>query len=162
LEEVLKAIGELRELARKRPLRGGELARAKELMKLLREHDFTNEEVSELTGYSVPTVKLYTRGVVVKDPKPKEELLKLLSQIVEAGLNPEDIRAALSMKAGLEDKGVSLEDLSSLLGEAKRSGVGVRGLLKFYDELRGVGPLHSTARRGLVVQGEARGCGTHS
>jgi DNA repair exonuclease SbcCD ATPase subunit len=135
----MEAVRELRELARRRPLRGEELARAKELMKFLREHDFTNEEISELTGYSASTVKLYTRGVVVKDPKPKEELQELLSQMVEAGLDLEGIRAALSMKAALEKRGVSLEDVSSLLGEVKRSGVGIRELLKFYEELRGLG-----------------------
>jgi len=136
LEEVLKAVEELRELARRRPLRGEELARARELMRFLREHDFTNEEVSELTGYSAPTVKLYTRGVVVKGPKPKEELLKLISRMVEEGLDLEGVRAALSMKASLEKGGVSLEDVSSLVGEVKKSGVGIRELLKLHEELR--------------------------
>jgi DNA repair exonuclease SbcCD ATPase subunit len=139
VKEVMEAIEELRELARRKPLRDEELARARELMKFLRECGFTNEEISKLTGYSVPTVKLYTRGTAVKDPRPKEELLKILSQMIETGLDLESVEATLFMKADLEKKGISLEDISALLEEAKKSGIGIEELLKLHGELRNSG-----------------------
>jgi len=135
-DEIVEVIAELQSLARKRPLKGENLARAKELMKILKENNFTNKEISELTSYSVPTVKLYTRGVAVKDSKPKEELLKLLSQMIETGLKLDQVKLATAIKARLDAIGVGFEDLVALLEEVKKSGVSLRGLVEVHRELK--------------------------
>ena len=120
LEDIVK---KLLSLAKKKPLKGDDLARARKLMVELREMGFTNMEISELTdgGWSEPTIKLYTRKATVKDPDPKENALRILSQMIGIGLTLKDIEAAVSMKSDLEAKGVSFEDISSLVEEARKS-----------------------------------------
>jgi len=65
--------------------------------------------------------RLYTRGATVKDPSPKENALRMLSQMIAAGLTLEDIEVAVSVKSDLETKGVSFGDVSSLVEEARKS-----------------------------------------
>jgi predicted nucleic acid-binding Zn-ribbon protein len=138
---VEEIVDEILHLARKKPLSDRDLARAKELMMKLREMGFTNKEISELTqeGWKEPTVKLYTRGVAVKDPSPKEDTTKLLTQLVSVGLTLDDVETSVSMKSDLDAKSVSFEDVSSLLEEAKRFKVGVKELMQTYRDLKDSG-----------------------
>jgi hypothetical protein len=64
LENILS---ELQSLAKKQPLKGDDLHRAKELMVMLKS-GYTNKQVSELSGdaWSQHTIKLY-RGVISSD-----------------------------------------------------------------------------------------------
>jgi len=103
LEDIVR---ELLSLAKRKPLKGEDLVRAKELMARLKEMGFTNKEISDLTngGWSEPTIKLYTRGVGVKDPTPKENTLKILSQMVDEGLTLKDVEVATSIKSYLNTK----------------------------------------------------------
>lgn len=138
LEEI---VGELLLLARRKPLKDRDLARARELLVKLKEMGFTNREISELTGggWSEPTVKMYTRGVVVKDPSPKENASRILSQVVGMGLTLKDVEVAVSMKTDLDAKGVGFEDVSTLLEEAKRSKVNIKDLLHMHRGLKDSG-----------------------
>ena len=142
-EELEGIVRELLSLARRKPLRGDDIARARarELMVKLREMGFTNMEISELTsgGWSEPSVRLYTRGVTVKDPSPKENALRILSQMIAAGLTLEDIEVAVSVKSDLEAKGVSFGDVSSLVEEARKSKVSLRDLVQTYKALKDSG-----------------------
>ena len=138
LEEI---VGELLLLARRKPLKDRDLARARELLVKLKEMGFTNREISELTGggWSEPTVKVYTRGVVVKDPSPKQNASSILSQTVGMGITLKDVEVAVSMKADLDAKGVGFEDVSTLLEEAKRSKVNIKDLLHMHRGLKDSG-----------------------
>jgi DNA repair exonuclease SbcCD ATPase subunit len=139
--ELEGIVRELLSLARRKPLKGDDIARVRELMVRLREMGFTNMEISELTdgGWSEPTVKLYTRGATVKDPSPKENALRVLSQMIAAGLTLEDIEVAVSVKSDLEAKGVSLGDVSSLVEEARKSKMSLRDLVQTYKALKDSG-----------------------
>jgi hypothetical protein len=72
LENILS---ELQSLAKKQPLKGDDLQRAKELMAMLKKSGYTNKQVSELSGdaWSQHTIKLYTRGVTTTTTIPGDE-----------------------------------------------------------------------------------------
>ncbi len=138
MSELESSIKELLSLAKRKPLSGEDLERAKHLMVRLRRMGWTNKEVSELTdgGWSEPSVKNYTRGTKVENPGPKEKASRLLPQLVERGLTLENVETTVSMKKDLDAKGVSFEDISSLLEEAKRFKVGVKELSQMHRGLR--------------------------
>jgi chromosome segregation ATPase/Fe2+ transport system protein FeoA len=138
MDELEKIVNELHSLAKRKPLKGKELTKAKELMRKLREMGFTNMEISELTNnaWSEPTIKNYTRGATVKDPTPKEDTLRTLSRMINAGLTLENIKMAISIKEKLDTKGVSFEDVSVLLEEVKKSNVDIKELLQMYRDLK--------------------------
>jgi predicted nucleic acid-binding Zn-ribbon protein len=138
IEQVLR---ELRRLAGKKPLSQEDLNRAKVLMTTLRQMGFTNIEVSELTdgGWREPTVKLYTRGAKIDDPSPKKRATELLKQLVSKDLTLDDVERALSATRRLEEKGLSLDTVSSFLGDVERSKGDLTELLKTYGELRSSG-----------------------
>ncbi len=140
-EEMEEIIRELLSLAGRKPLSKADLSRAKRLMVKLREMGFTNSQISDLTdgGWSEATVKLYTRGVTVKDPSPKADASKLLVEMVNRGLTLNDVELSISIKVDSDAKGVSLEDISSLLEEVKRSKVSVKDLLQIYGGLKDSG-----------------------
>jgi len=138
LEDI---IGELRELAKRKPLSDIDLARAKELMCKLKGMGLTNMEISELTdgGWKEPTVKLYTKGVTVKDRSPKKNILELLSQLVDMGLTLADVKAFILTKKDLDSKGIGLEGISNLLDEAKRLKVDLEEIVKIQISLKNSG-----------------------
>jgi len=74
-EDILR---ELCLLAKRKPLKGEDLARAKELMVRLRKMGFTNTDISGLTngGRSEPTIKVYTMGTSIKNSSLKEGVLR--------------------------------------------------------------------------------------
>lgn len=137
-EGLEKIVGELLSLAKKKPRSDTDLARAKNLMFELKKMGYKNREISELTdgGWSEPTVKLYTRGEKVRDPTPKENSIKILTQLVSMGLTLEDVKTTISMTADLDAEDVNLKDVSSLLGEAKRSNVSVKDLLQLHRDVK--------------------------
>jgi DNA repair exonuclease SbcCD ATPase subunit len=138
LEDIVR---ELSTLAKRKPLKGEDLVRVKELMARLKEMGFTNKEISDLTngGWSEPTIKLYTRGVGVKDPTPKENALRIISQMVNKGLTLKDVEVATSIKSYLDTKGISLEDISTLLEEVKKSKIDLKELIQIYRTLKDSG-----------------------
>ena len=157
-EDVVR---ELLLLARRKPLRGRDLARAKELMVRLREMGFTNAEVSELTngGWSEPTIKVYTRGTTVRDSSLKEGVLRTLSRMISMGLNIKDIEAAISIKADLDARGLALEDVLNFLEEVKKSKVELKQLLQTYKTLRSSGLQISQLPEVLLYKSKLEGLG---
>ena len=134
IEEITK---ELQDLARTKPLSGGRLDRVKELMRKLREAGFTNLEVSELTGHawSEPTVKLYTRGITVRDPVPKQKAIELLADLAARGMTLEQVQQAILMKRDLEAKELSIDDVSRFLNEIRKANADLKGILTMYGQL---------------------------
>lgn len=76
-------------LSLRKPLEGSDLSRAKQLMGILREAGYTNQQVSELSNgaWTEPTIKLYTRGVEVRDSSLKQNEVKLIAEMVRRGLS---------------------------------------------------------------------------
>ncbi|MCP8311498.1 MAG: hypothetical protein L6M37_00910 [Candidatus Methylarchaceae archaeon HK02M1] len=141
-EKVLENIvGELLSLSKRKPLRDKDLVRAKELMIKLREMGFTNKEVSNLTygGWSEPTIKDYTRGTDVVNPGPKKNSINLLTQLVNMNLSLEDVQSSISINSDLVAKGLRVEDVSSLLEEAKKTKVDVKDIIHTYKDIKDSG-----------------------
>ena len=135
---IEETIRELRSLVKKKPLKGGDLTKAKELARMLKEMGFTNKEISELTdgGWSEPTVKLYTRGVKVGDPTTKRRITELLVELVEGGLTLEGVEHALSMERSLKAIGLEVGDVLNFIGDVKRERVDMRSVIETYRGLQ--------------------------
>lgn len=120
--EVEKIVSELLRLARQTPLPKEKQDRAKELMKMLREKGFTNKEISRVSqkgggGWSEATVKLYTRGSVVRDPSQKEKALALLVELLNRNLTLGDVENDLSIRKSIEEKGLTFDEFLTYKSE---------------------------------------------
>jgi hypothetical protein len=97
--------------------------RAKELMASLKKSGYTNKEISALTGekWSEPTVKLYTRGITIKDSTPKDNAAKAIADTVSKGLTFEQVITATSIKSEIDltEGNVTLQDLINLIEKIK-------------------------------------------
>jgi len=135
LEEI---VGKLLDLSKRKPLRERDHSKAKELMIKLKEMGFINQQISELTdgGWSESTVKVNTRGTVVRNPGPKENAMKLITQLVNMDLTLEDVGSSVSMKEDLDAKGLVFEDLTSLLKETKKNKVDPKDLIQLDKDLK--------------------------
>ena len=62
-------------------------------MGILREAGYTNQQVSELSNgaWTETTIKLYTRGVEVRDSSIKQNEVKLIAEMVRRGLSFEEV-----------------------------------------------------------------------
>jgi len=123
-------ISELRGLSSKKPLRSENQARAKHLMIELRKQGFTNKEISDLEDgtWSEPTVKLYTSGTAVENSSVKKDTIDQLKELVNRNLSLDDVSSFLSVEGDLRAKGVSIEDVSSMLVESMNEGVSIKDL----------------------------------
>ena len=153
LEEVIR---ELLKLAGRKPLSGEDLKRAKRLMAELKGMGFKNREIAELTkeGWSEATVKLYTKGVKVKDPSPKNTALNLLGELVERGLTLKDIEEAVEVTRKCEERGLTLEDALNLLDEAKSAGLKVEDAIRTFREMKEGGSTFEALREALAYKAE--------
>lgn len=127
-EGALKAIKELSELAKRKPLKGNDAERATELCKKLREMGYSNEQVSELSdgAWSERTLKRWTAGTRVKDPTPKQNIEKLLLELVERGISLDWVQQAVSIHETLAANDLELQDVSELLSEGEKRALGQR------------------------------------
>jgi hypothetical protein len=89
--EIQAAIVELQDLWKRKPLKGAEKAKAKALMRLLREAEYSPVEISQATGWSVPSVKNNTAGVKVVDPTAKTAISKKLGEMVSRRLTLDQV-----------------------------------------------------------------------
>jgi predicted nucleic acid-binding Zn-ribbon protein len=139
---IQEAIAELQLLALKKPLQGYDLSKAKQLMGTLREAGYTNLEVSELTdgAWTKPTIKLYTRGVEVKDSSIKQNEVNMIAEMVRKGLSLDQVQFALSVKTGLDSKGLNFEGVSTFLEAAERAGLTLNPLILLLQDLGEVLP----------------------
>ena len=161
IEELVK---ELSELGKMKPLSGEKLTKAKKLMRQLREAGFTNEEVSQLANqiWSKDTTKRYTRGTEVNDPAPKKRAMELLGELIARGITLEEVERALSVRKGLETRGVSVDDVSGFLDDIKKSKIDMKDTLRVYWETKNAGLTleQLTALRDYRSQLEAAGIKT--
>lgn len=117
--EATECVRELVELGQRQPLRNAEdLERAKYLMKELRRMGYTNQEIQKLTKnvWSESTIKLYTRGTVVDDGRPKANAIELLSEMAANDITLDDVKRVIELKSKLI--GASIEGAVSMVNEA--------------------------------------------
>src|SRR5438067_13668016 len=90
LEDI---VSELQFLSKKQPVQDDDLLRVKELMGILKECGYTNKEISTLTRekWSESTVKLYTRGINIKDSTPKANATRVIVEMISRGLTFEQV-----------------------------------------------------------------------
>jgi hypothetical protein len=121
---LVQWIKELTLLAGKSPLRGPELATAKNLMRMIKQCGYTNKEIQELTSssWSESTIKLYTRNIAGIQPVMKAQHLALLNELINGGFTIDDVRKGSSLLSELRKMDLTLKDLSGIfeyLGEKK-------------------------------------------
>ena len=84
-------------------------------MRSLKQSGYTNKEISTLTGekWGEPTIKLYTRGINIKDSTPKDYATKVIAEMVSKGLTFEQVIVATSIKSEIDlaEGNVTLQDV---------------------------------------------------
>lgn len=134
LEDI---IHELQQLAKLRPLKGEQQAQARELMSELKRRDFTNAEISRLTGWDESTIKQsYTRGVVAVSSAHKDRAIDLLAELAARGLTLDSVEDFLPLRADLDDRNVKSDEVAALLQEARRAGIQTGELVRLPGELK--------------------------
>ena len=97
-------------------------------MRSLKQSGYTNKEISILTGekWGEPTIKLYTRGINIKDSTPKDNATKVIAEMVSKGLTFEQVIVATSIKSEIDlaEGNVTLQDVLNLVEKVKKSNIG--------------------------------------
>jgi hypothetical protein len=128
LSDLEDIVSELQSLSKKQPVKDEDLLRAKELMRSLKQSGYTNKEISTLTGekWGEPTIKLYTRGINIKDSTTKDYATKVIAEMVSKGLSFEQVIIATPIKSEivLAEGNVTLQDLLNLIEKVKKSNIG--------------------------------------
>ncbi len=134
LEQI---INELQQLAKLRPLKGEQQARARELMSELKRRSLTNAEISRLTGWDESTIKQsYTRGVVAVSSADKDRAIDLLGELAARGLALDSVEDFLPLRADLDDRNVKSDEVAALLQEARRANIQTSELVRLPGELK--------------------------
>jgi hypothetical protein len=138
LEDI---VSELQSLSKKQPVKDEDLLRVKELMRSLKQSGYTNKEISTLTGekWGEPTIKLYTRGMNIKDSTPRDNATKVIAEMVSKGLTFEQVIVATSIKSEIDlaDGNVTLQDVLNLVEKVKKSNIGnISEVIKLFNRLK--------------------------
>lgn len=152
-EEIIR---ELVDLYGKRPLRGDDLERAKELMKKLRQMGFTIKDIFAMVGrtWSIPTIKLYTRGVTITDETFRKETVKLLSEMATLELTLDDVAMAISLESSLNEQNTTLREVGLLVNSLEESGTSPSDLTVMHKELKNIGLSYRQLREALDFEVE--------
>ncbi|HEV8386791.1 MAG TPA: hypothetical protein VGQ03_04135 [Nitrososphaera sp.] len=142
--EIQGIVKELQILGTLHPLDSNNVGRAKLLMAALKLQGFTNNDINILSRgtWSVPTIKLYTRGVSSKNkgiPNSKYPIANILLQIIYNKITIEDIQDAITLKREVESHSSSLDDIFNIITEAKKCEMRIRQVLGIYYNLNAVG-----------------------
>lgn len=135
-------IAELLILVGRKPLRGEDKARFKELVRTLRKRNFSNPQISKLTGGALTETHIkaaYTRGVHVEDTSAKDRAIDLLVELVSRGRSLDDVEEYLPVQADLDDRGVDLDSVATLIQLAENSKVPLPEVVQQPDRLRQAG-----------------------
>jgi hypothetical protein len=141
LSALKDIVSELQSLSKKQPVKDEDLLRAKELMRSLKQSGYTNKEISILTGekWGEPTIKLYTRGINIKDSTPKDNATKVIAEMVSKGLTFEQVIIATSIKSEIDlaEGNVTLQELLNLIEKIKKSSiVDISEVIKLFNRLK--------------------------
>src|SRR5690242_15069472 len=138
LEDI---VSELQSLSKKQPVKDEDLLRVKELMGSLKQSGYTNKEISTLTAekWGEPTIKLYTRGMNIKDSSLRDNATKVIAEMVSKGLTFEQVIVATSIKSEIDlaEGNVTLQDLLNLVEKVKKSNISdISEVIKLFNRLK--------------------------
>jgi hypothetical protein len=141
LSDLEDIVSELQSLSKKQPVKDEDLLRVKELMRSLKQSGYTNKEISTLTGekWGEPTIKLYTRGINIKDSTPRDNATKVIAEMVSKGLSFEQVIVATSIKSEIDltEGNVALQDVLNLIEKVKKSNIGdISEVIKLFNRLK--------------------------
>jgi hypothetical protein len=112
-----KIINELLYLARRHPLKGVDLSRAKRLMRTLKQSGYTNREIHRLTGnsWSESTIKLYTRNTTGIQPSLKTNHIKLFDEILHNNFSMVELEKSFFLVSELTNEGSTFDEIIAIL-----------------------------------------------
>ena len=112
-----KIINELVHLARRHPLKGVDLSRAKQLMRTLKQNGYTNKDIHQLTGnsWSESTIKLYTRNTTGIQPSLKTNHLKLFDDILHNNFSIVELEKSFFLVSELTNEGSTFDEIIAIL-----------------------------------------------
>ena len=161
LKDIELTISQLQSLGKKQPLKGIELERAKELMIMLKKAGYRNKQIEDLVegAWSETTIKLYTRGTNIEDSTSKKSIERIIADIVSRGMNLNQIELAVSLRDNLDLKALSIEDILSFVGEAKKSNVNLKTLFQMYNSFKEIDPSLGNLTESIRYKIELEGLG---
>ena len=138
LEDI---VSELQSLSKKQPVKDEDLLRVKELMGSLKQSGYTNKEISTLTAekWGEPTIKLYTRGMNIKDSSLRDNATKVIAEMVSKGLTFEQVIVATSIKSEIDlaEGNVTLQDVLNIVEKVKKSNISdISEVIKLFNRLK--------------------------
>ena len=138
LEDI---VSELQSLSKKQPVKDEDLLRVKELMRSLKQSGYTNKEISTLTAekWGEPTIKLYTRGMNIKDSSLRDNATKVIAEMVSKGLTFEQVIVATSIKSEIDlaEGNVTLQDVLNIVEKVKKSNISdISEVIKLFNRLK--------------------------
>ena len=106
-------------------------------MRKLREHGFTNADISVIVDgkWKEPTIKKDTRGVKTVSTDERDKLLRLLSDISSVGGTLQDLEDFSSYKKTLDSLGVNYVTILTLIRDIMRRGYHTEDLIYVKDLL---------------------------
>ena len=148
-------------LASKETLSKAEHEEARKCMQQLKKMGMSNNEISELSGgkWSTSTVKFYTPGIKATNPAPWQDVVALLSKIISAGMDFDDIDNAASIPYQLEEQGITLEEAIGLLDTVETHSMDLTAMAQLNDELKKHGLSPKDAEEALILKKELEAMG---
>jgi hypothetical protein len=136
-----KIVNELVYLARRHPLKGVDLSRAKRLMRTLKQNGYTNREIHRLTGnsWSESTIKLYTRNTTGVQPSLKTNHIKLFDEILHNNFSIVELEKSFFLVSELTNEGSTFDDIIAILQYFEKEKTRIPYLTESLSKLKDAG-----------------------
>lgn len=134
--KVDDVIRELKSLSHQKPLNGAALEKFKEYCRFLRSQGFGNQSIAQTTGYALPTIKEYTRGIKVTKTPAMAAIIELLSQMVDNNVTMDDVQRYLTMDKRLAQKGTSADKVATFMAELDEAKMDVSGAATLDSQIK--------------------------
>jgi hypothetical protein len=134
---IVDTVRNLRALARLPKLSRLQREESKAFMRELREHGFTNADISVIVDekWKEPTIKRYTRGVKTVSTDERDKLLRLLSDFSSVGGTLQDLEDFSSYKKTLDSLEVNYVTILTLIRDIMHRGYLIEDLIYIKDSL---------------------------
>ncbi|WP_415281125.1 hypothetical protein [Candidatus Nitrososphaera sp. FF02] len=133
-----RIIRELITLGKKTRLNRNETDRARVLFRNLKTR-LENEAISNATGWKLPTVKYYTKGVDTTGLATSESSIDSVSRAIESGLTPEKAKEMISWKEVLDSQNVSAAEVGILISEARNQNIDIKSIVSVTKNAKNAG-----------------------
>jgi chromosome segregation ATPase len=117
-------------------LNGAALEKFKEYCRFLRSEGFGNQSIAKTTGYALPTIKEYTRGVKATKTPAMAAIVELLSQMVDNDVTIDDVQRYLTVDKWLAQKGTSADKVATFMAKLDEAKMDVRGAATLDSQIK--------------------------